>query len=165
MKYYKRISRIVSIIGVEPFKITCEWNTGEVKTIDFKPLFKKWKLKEGHIGYPLTDYNIFKQVSLSESLTLCWKPIQIDGQPYDLDPIVLYEAGKIVETPKENKISNLVKQARKAAGMSQMDLAIRSGTSKHYLSRLENGKSNIELNTLTRIIETGLGKKLKIEIE
>lgn len=165
MKYFKRIPRIASINHVEPFKVTCTWNTGEVKTTDFEPLFKKWKLKEGHIGFQLTDYEVFKQVGLTDSLTLCWKAIQLDGQPYDVDPIVVYEAGVLQESPRENKISRLIKDARLAAGMSQVDLAIRSGTSKHYLSKLENGKSNIELDTLTRIVETGLGKKLKLEIE
>lgn len=165
MKYYKKIPRIAKIEKVEPFKVTCTWNTGEVKTTDFEPLFRKWKLEEGHIGFGLTDYNIFKQVTLTETRTLCWEPIRLDGQAYDLDPIVLYEAGKLVDMPKENKVSSLLKEARLAAGLSQTELAIRSGTSKHYLSKIENGKANIEMDTLTRIIETGLGRKLNLAIE
>lgn len=165
MKYYKKIPRITKIDKVEPFKVTCTWNTGEVKTIDFEPLFRKWKLKEGRIGFQLTNYDIFKQVSLTDTHTLCWAPIDLEGQAYDLDPIVLYEAGKLVGIPKENKISSLVKEARLAAGLSQTELAIRSGTSKHYLSKIENGKSNIEMDTLIRIIETGLGRKLRVLID
>lgn len=161
----KKIPGISRILKVEPFKITCLWNTGETKVIDFEKLFIEWDMQPGDIDYALTDYEVFKQVGLTDTLDLCWEPIKIDGQPYDLDPIVMYEAGELIELPKENKISALIKEARLAAGLSQADLALRSGTTKHYLSKIENGKSNIELETLTRIIETGLGKKLKVEIE
>lgn len=165
MNRKNRIPGISRILKVERFEITCLWNTGETKVIDFEKLFKEWDLQPDDIDYALTDYEVFKQVGLTDTLNLCWEPIKINGMTYDLDPIVMYEAGELVENPKENNISKLIKEARLAAGMSQVDLAIRSGTTKHYLSRLENGKSNIAMDTLTRIIETGLGKKLKVEIE
>ncbi len=49
--------------------------------------------------------------------------------------------------------------------MTQSELALKSGTSKHYISRLENNKSDIELLTLKKIVEAGLGKKLVIEFD
>lgn len=165
MKRKNMIPGISRILKVEPFKITCLWNTGETKVIDFGKLFKEWDVQPGDIDSALTDYEVFKQVGLTDTLNLCWEPIKIDGQAYDVDPIIMYEAGELVETPKEDRISKLIKEARLAAGLSQVDLAIRSGTSKHYLSRLENGKSNMETDTLIRIVETGLGKRLKVEIE
>ena len=39
-----------------------------------------------------------------------------------------------------------------------------SGTTRNYISRIENDKSDIELGTLRKIIETGLGKKLEIQV-
>jgi len=48
--------------------------------------------------------------------------------------------------------------------MSQQELALVSGTSRTYISRIENNRSDIELGTLQKIIETGLGKKLEIKI-
>jgi len=48
--------------------------------------------------------------------------------------------------------------------MSQQELALVSGTSRTYISRIENNRSDIELDTLRKIIETGLGKKLEIKI-
>jgi transcriptional regulator with XRE-family HTH domain len=67
--------------------------------------------------------------------------------------------------PNQNpEIGLLIKQARQDAGLTQAELALKSGTSKHYISRLENNKTDIELLTLKKIIEAGLGKKLQIGI-
>ena len=49
--------------------------------------------------------------------------------------------------------------------MSQQDLALLSGTSRTYISRIENDRSDIELATLRKIIETGLRKKMEILIK
>lgn len=48
--------------------------------------------------------------------------------------------------------------------ITQEELAARSGTSKHYISRLENNKSDIELLTLKKIVEAGLGRQLQVQI-
>jgi predicted transcriptional regulator len=42
---------------------------------------------------------------------------------------------------------------------------MRSGTTRFYISRVENNKTDVELSTLCRIIEAGLGKNLKLIIE
>jgi transcriptional regulator with XRE-family HTH domain len=39
-------------------------------------------------------------------------------------------------------------------------LADKTGTKKSYMSKLENGKGNIQLSTLIRIFEVGLNKKV-----
>ena len=57
-------------------------------------------------------------------------------------------------------ISEMLKQARKEEQMTQEQLAIRAGTKKSYISKLENAKGNIQLSTLIRIFETGLGRKI-----
>jgi transcriptional regulator with XRE-family HTH domain len=49
--------------------------------------------------------------------------------------------------------------------MTQQDLAIKSGTTRTYISRIENDRSDLELATLRKIIETGLGKRLEILIK
>ena len=49
--------------------------------------------------------------------------------------------------------------------MSQQELALISGTSRTYISRIENDRSDIELATLRKIIETGFGKKIEILIK
>lgn len=59
-------------------------------------------------------------------------------------------------------ISEVLKEARKAANMTQEQLAEKVGTKKSYISRLENGKCDIQLSTLYRIFEFGLGKKVSL---
>jgi len=59
-------------------------------------------------------------------------------------------------------ISEMLKDARKAANMTQEQLAEKVGTKKSYISRLENGKCDIQLSTLYKIFEDGLGKRISI---
>jgi DNA-binding XRE family transcriptional regulator len=59
-------------------------------------------------------------------------------------------------------ISELLKEARKEANMTQEQLAIKVGTKKSYISRLENGKCDIQPSTLYKIFEFGLGKRVNI---
>jgi len=59
----------------------------------------------------------------------------------------------------------MIKQSRMEMGLIQEELAQKSGTTKHYISRLENNRTGLELSTLKRIIEGGLDKKMKIIIQ
>ena len=61
-------------------------------------------------------------------------------------------------------ISEMLKESRKDAGMTQEQLAEKVGTKKSYISRLENGKCDIQLSTLYRIFEYGLGKQVNLII-
>ncbi len=61
-------------------------------------------------------------------------------------------------------ISETLKDARREAKMTQEQLAIKVGTKKSYISRLENGKCDIQLSTLYKIFESGLGKKINLVI-
>lgn len=57
-------------------------------------------------------------------------------------------------------ISEMLKAARKEANMTQEELAEKAGTKKSYISKIENGKGNIQLSTLIRIFEQGLQKRI-----
>lgn len=61
-------------------------------------------------------------------------------------------------------ISEMLKDARKEAHLTQEQLAEKVGTKKSYISRLENGKCDIQLSTLYRIFEFGLGKRINLTI-
>ena len=61
-------------------------------------------------------------------------------------------------------IGEMLKEARKQAQMTQDELARKTGTKKSFISRIENGHSDIQLSTLYKIIETGFGKKLNLTI-
>ena len=84
------------------------------------------------------------------------------------DELIEVEHGKI-GTESRNKyeeesqmfiISEMLKFARKEANLTQEQLAERAGTKKSYISKIENGKGNIQLSTLIRIFEQGLNKKI-----
>jgi DNA-binding XRE family transcriptional regulator len=57
-------------------------------------------------------------------------------------------------------ISEMLKNARKEAKITQEQLAEKTGTKKSYISRIENGRGNIQLSTLIRIFEKGLNKRI-----
>ena len=60
-------------------------------------------------------------------------------------------------------LAETLKEERLKAGLTQQQLAERIGTKKTYISRLENGKADIQLSTLYRIFE-GLGKRVALTI-
>lgn len=57
-------------------------------------------------------------------------------------------------------ISEMLKEARKEANLTQEQLAERAGTKKSYISKIENAKGNIQLSTLIRIFEKGLNRRI-----
>ncbi|MEI6435967.1 MAG: helix-turn-helix transcriptional regulator [Bacteroidota bacterium] len=61
-------------------------------------------------------------------------------------------------------ISEMLKETRKEAQITKEQLADKIGTKKSYISRLENGKADIQLSTLFKIFETGLGRKIRLTI-
>jgi ribosome-binding protein aMBF1 (putative translation factor) len=61
-------------------------------------------------------------------------------------------------------IGEIIKDERKQSKMTQEELAKRTGTQKSFISRIENGHSDIQLSTLYKLIEQGLGKKIDFSI-
>jgi len=57
-------------------------------------------------------------------------------------------------------VSEMLKDARKDAKLTQEQLAVKAGTKKSYISKIENAKGNIQLSTLIRIFEKGLNRKI-----
>jgi HTH-type transcriptional regulator / antitoxin HipB len=90
----------------------------------------------------------------------------------DFDSLLDIEYGKIGTKERDNfeekaqyfVISEMLKASRKEANMTQEQLAQKVGTKKSYISRLENGKCDIQLSTLYRIFEDGLGKRISLLI-
>lgn len=62
------------------------------------------------------------------------------------------------------RLGVMLKEARTEAGLTQDELANRTGTKKSYISRIERGLSDIQMTTYHKIIEIGLGRKLNISI-
>ncbi|MBK8501336.1 MAG: helix-turn-helix domain-containing protein [Saprospiraceae bacterium] len=173
MKGLRNVPRILKINKVRGYQVSCLFNNGESRLIDFKAFFSRKKLRKDHPArILLNDITEFRKIEIIEN-TIGWKNVgmilkDMEGNDqfyyFDLDPIVLYEFSRADES-RTLKIGQLIKNERKRAGLTQEELAKRSGTSKHYISRLENNKSDIELLTLKKIIEAGPGRDLKIQIQ
>jgi len=84
------------------------------------------------------------------------------------DELIEKEYGKIgTESRNEYEekaqmfiVSEMLKEARSQAKLTQEQLAEKAGTKKSYISKIENGKGNIQLSTLIRIFEKGLNRKI-----
>ncbi len=63
------------------------------------------------------------------------------------------------------KIGILIQEARKKQHLTQAQLAEKVGTTKNYISRIENNASDIRLSTLMRIVREGLGGHLKLSVD
>ena len=61
------------------------------------------------------------------------------------------------------KFGVLLKEARKNAGLTQDELALKLHTQKSAISRIENHSDDVKLSTLERFA-TALGKKLDIRL-
>lgn len=70
-----------------------------------------------------------------------------------------YDAGSLAF-----RLGVMLKEARKEARLTQKEVARRTGTKKSYISRIERGKSDIQISTYYRLIEIGLRKQLRISI-
>lgn len=62
------------------------------------------------------------------------------------------------------KLGVMLQELRKQKKMTQEQLAEKCGTTKNYISRIENDASDIRLSTLLRIIREGLGGSINISI-
>jgi len=89
-----------------------------------------------------------------------------------LDQFIEQQHGKL-GTPKREKFENgyenfkvgfLLQQARIEKGMTQEELAIKVGTSKSYISKIENNVKEVRISTLQKIIQSGFGGHLELAI-
>ena len=63
------------------------------------------------------------------------------------------------------KLGVIIQELRKEQGLTQEQLAQKCGTTKTYISRIENDASDIRLSTLMRIVREGLGGQLKLSVD
>lgn len=62
------------------------------------------------------------------------------------------------------KIGVLLQEARLEKGLTQEELGERAGTTKSYISKIENNVKEVRLSTLQKIIEVGLGGRVMLSI-
>ena len=62
------------------------------------------------------------------------------------------------------KIGALIHNARIEKGMTQEELAEKVGTTKSYISKIENNIKEARISTLQKIVELGFGGHLELSI-
>ena len=72
---------------------------------------------------------------------------------------------KLEEGYENFKIGAMLHQARLEKGMTQEELAEKTGTTKSYISKIENNIKEARISTLQKIIELGLGGELEVSIK
>ena len=71
-----------------------------------------------------------------------------------------------LEAGYENfKIGALIHDTRVEMGMTQEQLAEKVGTTKSYISKIENNLKEARISTLHKIIELGFGGRLELSIK
>jgi DNA-binding XRE family transcriptional regulator len=75
------------------------------------------------------------------------------------------EREKFEEGFEAFKLGVMLQEMRKEKGLTQEQLAVKCGTTKTYISRIENNASDIRLSTLMRIFKEGFGKHLRLSVE
>ena len=95
------LPRVKTIRSVKSYKVTCLWNTGEVREVDFQPYIKESR-SQSPIAR-LADKQLFSEVK-TDGRTLYWDNlltmIDYDGSqhpaPLDFDPDVMYKRSRLV---------------------------------------------------------------------
>lgn len=71
-----------------------------------------------------------------------------------------------LEAGYENfKIGVLIHEARLEKGLTQEELAAKVGTTKSYISKIENNIKEVRISTLQKIVELGLDGHLELSIK
>lgn len=154
-------NKIVSAVGKEDFSLEVEFMNGDVKKYN--------------MDYMLVQFPQFQTLKDDPKL---FHAVRVDAGGYgvswnddlDVDAQTLWEDGVLVEMPKrtEPDINRLLAYhlslARETAGMTQKELAEKTGIYQADISKIERGLGNPSVSTLKRLAE-GLNMKLIIEFE
>lgn len=62
------------------------------------------------------------------------------------------------------KLGAMMNELRRKKGLTQEALAEKCGTTKTYISKIENNSGDIRISTLQRIIQQGFGGRLRFSV-
>ncbi len=173
MRQKIKIPRILKINWINELAISVVFNNGESRIIDFRKVLKRIGVNEDSPAFVLFDTKEFAKVDIQGN-TLSWSNVEQhitmrSGKkmqvPFEIGADILLKYSQPEKSELSVRIGQLIREARLKSGLTQQDLAVKSGTTRTYISRIENDRSDLELATLRKIIETGLGKRLDISIK
>jgi len=119
-----------------------------------KNLFEKYPQLEA-----LNNRDLFISGKLIGNYGIIW------NDELDIDAETIYEDGILVRTEEISinaKVGDALAKCRSDEGITQVELAKRSGIDQADISRIERGISNPSLNTLERLA-TAMNKSLNID--
>ena len=110
----------------------------------------------------------FKKVTVRNSV-LSWPEIRVEfdfgngirSEPFEFDPVVTRNESEIIATSLVPNIGSTLLIARKAAKLTQNDLARRIASTKQYISKVERGIVSPQTDTLQRIA-AAMGRRIII---
>ena len=76
-----------------------------------------------------------------------------------------FKRDKLEEDYEIFKIGALIHEARLEKGLTQQELAQKCGTTRSFISRLENNIKEASLSSLKKIVEHGFGGRLQLTIK
>ncbi|MCH8568389.1 MAG: helix-turn-helix domain-containing protein [Balneolales bacterium] len=168
-----KIPRILKINKIENHSVNVTFNNGESRIIDFTKVLKSIGIDGNSPAFILFDDSELKKAVLRDN-TLSFDNVEQyitmrNGQkervPFEIGADILLKHSLPDKSEIMLRLGRLIREARRKAGLTQQELAIMSGTSRTYISRIENDRSDVELATLKKIIEVGLGRQLEIKIK
>ena len=147
--------KAVALTFKEGTKLELRFQDGTVKSYDMAVLFGKYPQLEA-----LKDRELFLSGKLM-GYGILW------NDELDIEAETIYEDGITVgqETvPLIFPAADAVLAARARAGLSQSELAARSGIDQSDISKIERGMANPSVSTLHRLADA-MGMKLNISIQ
>ena len=168
-----KTSRILKINWIKGLSISVVYNNGESRIIDFRNVLMKLGAGVSSPESILFNEKEFEKVELA-NYTLSWNNVEQyitlrnnekEKVPFEIGADVLLIYSRPEKSDLVLKIGRLIRDSRMKSGLTQQELALKSGTTRNYISRIENDRSDIEIATLRRIVETGLGKQLDLRIK
>lgn len=172
-KSKKTLPRILRINRVSGYTIFVLFSNGQNRILDFKKIFRLWKVKRSDKEYKLLQPGEFKKVIL-ENYSLCWPEIKTEIKlpggkttclPFQPGADTLYELSEPDSSRDKLPLGEMIRKARLKAGLTQEELGKRIGSDKFYISRIEANRFHVEISTLKKIVEGGLRKRLHIHIK
>ena len=147
--------KAVNLEFKEGTTLTLTFQNGDVRSYDVSVLFSRYPQLEA-----LKDRKLFLSGKLMGSYGIYW------NEDLDLEAETVYEDGED-EGKSELPISlcgaDAISEARAKAGISQRELALRTGINQSDISKLERGIGNPPVGILNRLA-SAMGMKLNIQI-
>lgn len=161
-------AEIIEIIAVEPFSIITKWSDGDIRKNNYVLKIDEWSQSPNPLYQQIAQWENFKKATVRDGV-LSWPEIRVKfnfgsdlrDEPFEFDPVVTRNESELIATSLMPNIGSTLLIARKAAKLTQNDLARRIGSTKQYISKVERGIVSPQTDTLQKIA-AAMGRRILI---